>query len=255
MPVTDYGIKVSQKGYGVEDEDYHQVFVSSFPTLKIHQMGSTTISNSTLDVTLATHSLAYNPVFWVFADREDPTQSAANWRLASPGASQYIATSTQNLKWLGSSRGAPAGSINLYYYIFRYDLTTSYTATQISTVAGSKAAVDDYGIKVSRAGKDISSTDFRDFVIHSNTRSPIIHKTGTGTFGAGGGNVTIAHNLGYPPMFFFYGQIDSWGDSRYQMIACASDSYATADNTNLVFYAPYQMTYAYIIFADPMLLD
>ncbi len=67
----------------------------------------------------------------------------------------------------------------------------------------------DWGLKVSKTGKDISSTEPRDFVFNSGdvTANNLIVLRGGGTVtiaGSGSTQTTLAHNLGYIPMVMFY---------------------------------------------------
>lgn len=64
------------------------------------------------------------------------------------------------------------------------------------------------GIKVTKATKDISSTDIRDFILHSDYPMFKIDTVSSGSItinaGASNGTTTISHNLGYVPAFLVY---------------------------------------------------
>jgi len=64
------------------------------------------------------------------------------------------------------------------------------------------------GIKVSKPDKDASSTNPRDFTIHSQYNIFKIAEEGGGTatisVGDSGWDSTITHNLGYKPLVYFY---------------------------------------------------
>lgn len=65
----------------------------------------------------------------------------------------------------------------------------------------------DYGIKVAKEGKDITSTDPRDYRFHSGINILKIFKEGFGTKSVAHGvvgTVDVTHNLGYKPMVFSY---------------------------------------------------
>jgi hypothetical protein len=73
--------------------------------------------------------------------------------------------------------------------------------------------MSDFGIKVTRPDKDVSSTTIRDFTIHSDYNILKIAKEGSGEFDMGAGSkgypcitdtVSISHNLGYKPQVLFY---------------------------------------------------
>jgi hypothetical protein len=247
------GIKVSRKGYDVKTcADQELVFSSSWPTLKIFDQGSFTIADTTQDVTLKNHALGYYPLYLVFVDRIDPSEPATGPHVATTGTSQFIGVDSSNLKWWGATRGAGAGTISGRYYIYHYNMITDYTAPIISTadtLQGSE--LDDYGIKETVDGASTSSTDLREFSIHSGTRKLLIHRTGYGSLGVGGGVVTITHSLGYEPMFMMFAKIQ--GYTYYQMVFGADDSAVDSNTTAVKFAIPYQCDYAYIIFKDPIL--
>jgi len=64
------------------------------------------------------------------------------------------------------------------------------------------------GIKVTKATKDISSTDIRDFILHSEYPMFKIHEVSSGSItinaGESSGTTTINHSLGYVPAFLVY---------------------------------------------------
>lgn len=63
-----------------------------------------------------------------------------------------------------------------------------------------------YGIKVSKEGKDVSSTDPRDFNINSEYKVLKVVQSGGGTYRATSSStpLTINHDLGYNPMIMFF---------------------------------------------------
>jgi hypothetical protein len=65
-----------------------------------------------------------------------------------------------------------------------------------------------YGMKVSKVAKEITSTDIRDFILHTDYPMFKLHETKTGsiTINAGGttGTFTVTHDLGYVPSFLVY---------------------------------------------------
>ena len=64
------------------------------------------------------------------------------------------------------------------------------------------------GIKVTKPGKDVSSTSPRDFTIHSEYNLLKIAEEGTGEFTFAdpvwGDSVNIDHNLGYNPIVWYF---------------------------------------------------
>lgn len=75
----------------------------------------------------------------------------------------------------------------------------------------------NYGIKITREGKSVQSTDIRDFIFHSEYPTPkaIERQTVQHTVPANDHTqqtINLTHNLGYTPFFFISGDInpDRW---------------------------------------------
>ena len=71
----------------------------------------------------------------------------------------------------------------------------------------------DYGIRVSKTGKDVLTDEDFDMALTSKYPTWKIHSTASGTFTLNAGNyrltLTDAHNLGYNPIWFGYIQYGS----------------------------------------------
>lgn len=250
----DWGIKVSQKGHDVLTcADRYLVFNSSWPVLKILAQGSFSVPNDAADQVLYTHNLGYVPAFWIFDTSAYAGGTAGKSKLSTSGTSQYFGMNSTELKWLGATRGASGatGSLTGRYYIFTHNVQTNFTAPVLETTAESAGAAGDFGFKISKEGKDISSTDLRDFVIHSGTRTPQISKCGYGTDTAPF-TLNVTHNLGYKPLYFWWAYIKDYGDSYWQATFGADDSAATSTNTVLTLRTVYDLDYAYMILKDPL---
>ena len=99
----------------------------------------------------------------------------------------------------------------------------------------------DYGIKVSRASKEVTSSDLRDLLMHSNYAMFKYHLETTSTMTISAGDtsktITIPHGLPYVPAFMVYS-----GDGTYNTMLPNRRSFftgedehifATADSTNI----------------------
>jgi hypothetical protein len=196
-----YGIKVAQEGFSADSAaDYQLLFTSEWPLLKIEKQGSITIADKTQDVTIATHDLGYAPMFLVYAAsgvNADGTQARL---LTGPP----ILVNDSELKWFGNYYSQAAGSITLYYYIFRYPLTQNFTSDIISQSASSPDSGGDQGLKMVQLGKDTRSADLRDYVVHTNARNLQLHKTISKSETGIGWSDTLIHGLDYEPFFLFY---------------------------------------------------
>ena len=102
----------------------------------------------------------------------------------------------------------------------------------------------DYGLKVTRDGVSTSSSDLRDYVMHSAYKNLKTQEPTTTTTAAIKTVKTIAHGLGYAPQYFFYIEAYSgkWYDatvgSFFLPTGWASNyvsTYAGSDATNLYF--------------------
>lgn len=66
----------------------------------------------------------------------------------------------------------------------------------------------DYGIRVSKTGKDVLTDADFDMALTSKFSTYKVESTASGTFNISAGNagvtITATHNLGYNPMFFGY---------------------------------------------------
>lgn len=209
-----HGLKVSQKGYDVNTAaDYQLLFSSAWPLLKIESQGTVVLTDIANDQVLYNHNLGYPPLFWVFEQYSNTSGMTGNNPQSLPmHPSQFMVDSTE-LKYQGFG-GSSLGSRTVRYFIFRLPLDVSYTAPILNESPGTKTIIDDYGIKVAKDGKDVSSTDMRDFVIHSSTKSPMVHKVlpqAIDTFlnpdpyyGVPGYIKDYPYGLSYKPMYNLY---------------------------------------------------
>lgn len=185
-----YLAKGTPPGYDVLDTaDYLLSFNSSWPLLKLHETGN--FSGT------VTHDLGYPP-FHLLA--RPASGIGTNDGRLDQFADEYGVDSSVLARASGS--GSPR------YFIFRLDLTTNFLAPNIATSTAKSTENDNYVFKVSKPDKDVSSTDMRDFSLHSNTRSPMLHQVDHGSMvntGAGLGlERTVSHNLGYLPTVFVF---------------------------------------------------
>lgn len=212
--MSNWGIRVSQKGYDAQTaSDSQLLFSSSWPLLKIEAQGAFTTSLVENSATVYSHNLGYKPFFMIF-ETTDGKNRVATGLLDG----DRFGVNTTELKFFGST--LRTGAASFYYYVFRLPLTTDYTAPIINQTDDSQIIVDDYGFKIAKVGSDISSTDYRDYVLHSSARSPMIHKVEYSELNVFDGtyySFTSFHDLSYTPWFrSFYNQADIGGsDTSY----------------------------------------
>jgi len=251
--VTNFGAKGSTKGYNVKTvADYLQLFNSSWPLLKVEHGAAATITLNATPQTIYTHGLGYAPFYIIVSGGEID---------ANPNG---IGVDSNVLAYDGSH--AIGGTYSFYYYVCRLSLTDNYTAP---TVLGSTTTTnvnDDYGFKVMKPGKDISSTDLRDYALYSSSRSLMVHKVDNGVSVLDGGGYyvrAVAHGLSYVPMGFAFVQyganIVGHNATYYYSISPAvgvSVSNYALDGTNMTmrtdsFYVSAASNFSAVILKDP----
>lgn len=251
--MSDLGIMVAQQGVPVETcSDWQLLFSSGWPSLKIHDAQPFTIADATQDVTIATHNLGFAPAFWVFASGGYVNFSPGSSLAVGSLVGQSFVVNNSTLRYLGATNGNPPGSFSGYYYIFRLDMSQTISPKSLTSADKSFIISPDYGFMVAKNGKSIDSTDFRDFVIHSSARSPMIHMAGQFNFGTN--PKVVNHGLGYPPLYFFYFYNRFGGVNSWFMATSSQDSSITADTANLTIDVPGATSSDlgfYIIFKDP----
>lgn len=179
----DYGSKASVPGFNVQTTaDYLLSYSSSWPLLKMDSTGTFTGT--------VTHNLGYPPFFLMATASGQVNQTSSNYSVSSTVLSR------------NSGAGTPR------YYICRLPLDQNYTAPIVPGEITQTQANTDYGIKVSKPGKDVSSADLRDFSLHSSTRSPMVQKVDVGVMSNTGGGLgferSVSHGLNYTPLVFVF---------------------------------------------------
>ena len=240
-----YGIKVSRKGYDVKTaSDKQLAFSSQWPLLPIEAEGTYNIASGTQTYTIYNHNLGYVPVFMCWEE-----DASGNLEVMDASYRNVIAD-TSDLIYKASYS---ASAFTLHYKVFRRPLLTEYDAGSLISTDATEKDSGDYGIIVSLPGKDVSSTDKRDFSVRSDVRQLMIHKTGYTTTPVGDGTVT--HSLGYNPMYWMYTENTNRNDAgEWSLIAETDDFYISSSTTQFtwVLYTPPGMNWAYILFKDPV---
>lgn len=200
--VNDFGAKVSQPQFDVQNAaDFNLLMSSSWPLLKIAYQGSFTVTNTQVQQTIVQHNLGYVPFYLIF-NTSGATSTFDNGPL--------IGSNKSELRYFGNILQLP-GSFTGYYYVFRLDIQSPFFAPIINTTNNSLAATNsDIGMKITKPGADVTSADFRDYVLHSATKSPLVHIVSSGSLNQpsdeptspGGVMYRVTHNLGYLPLAY-----------------------------------------------------
>lgn len=95
----------------------------------------------------------------------------------------------------------------------------------------------DYGMKVSKAGFSVLTANEQQLIFSSKYTTLRVHSKGSGTVTHTGGRIaTIAHGLGYVPMFVVHADYYNSGKYAYLPITTTSDESEAscwADSTNI----------------------
>jgi len=243
-----YGARVSRAGFKASTcADFESAFDSRYPNLKIAFQGKFTTTSSSSSQTIVTHSLGYAPVFIVYVKR---LFSGGEVTLATTGYSQFLRINSTNLIY----DGGLGEVLELYYYIFHQRIDQNITYNTVSNTATTPSgSSNDYGIRVSKSGFDVKTAAPKNLAWSSEYPSPIIQKMDTGTLTSAVEKV-VSHGLNYYPQCFLY-VYDINGDSRWQGVFDASDSYLNTTTSQVKFYftgvsATY--TYGLLVLKDPI---
>lgn len=203
----NFGAKVSLPGFDVEsaaDQDLY--FSSSWPLLKIDDNLSQQIINLTSSNNLITHNLSYPPLTLIF--------SHLNGFLGPASSVNSTTITLVNNIYLNTNPGD-----NLQVYVCRNPLNINFQAPNIQLAQTQQGTnKQDEGIKFSKPGKDVSSTDLRDFTIHSGTKSLQVHQViyqqlgpiSSGIPGINGINgLKYNTDLPYRPVYFAFYSSDN----------------------------------------------
>lgn len=162
---NDFGIKVSLPGFNAETAaDADLYFSSSWPTLKIDDALSGTMTLTGTAADAVTHNLGYPPFVMVFSH----TNGFYPYYIGFINSTVVSFTGTNAQFNIGDQ---------IRYYIFRNPLNINYQAPNIN-LASSKQGTNhqDFGIKFTKPGKESTSTDLRDYTVHSGTKSLQVHQ-------------------------------------------------------------------------------
>lgn len=232
---ADVGIKISKPNFdAARTRPENLLFSSSWPSLPIAY--EITIPDMTKLLTYPTapsgeykvpHGLKYPPLtfYWAVSDvsGKDGIPTPVFERKVANVDSQYVYIEPLNgIEDLISL--VPPVNIKCFALDLRQDV--DYPSYAGDTFALPYDA--DYGIKVSKENKDASSTDLRDFILHSRAQSPLIQavKTDKTTNAANPTTVQYTSTLPYP--VWVYGFVRGFNGIGLPY-----------GNTDFFFYAPY----------------
>lgn len=225
----DVGVKLSQPFYDVNTtSDSNLVFSSGWPSLAVAASGICDGSGK------IAHNLGFPPF-------------SLGW--ANTPATMVFPD--MDSTYLYSNPGD---------YVVAYDLDITKDVDYAYTAASSVVQPYDngYGIKMAIEGKNIDSTDLRDFIVHSRAQSPLVLAVKT-EISADAANVAIAgsptiqytNKVGYQTWVFGYVYLNA--SSRYAFAPMYSQAYPRLFTDGIKSYLTYFDNKAsLVILRDPM---
>jgi hypothetical protein len=179
-----YGIKASRIGYDVDTASDRQLaFSSDWQLLPIEYEDTYTWGLDSEDLPYE-HGLGYPPVArgWIedtsgnvyLSEFDTPLIINSTYVIVPgiPKTGEYI-----DGEWILVPDSNYVG-YKYHYKVFRRSLQTEYTAPVINISDATQQIDADYGILISLPGKDVDSSDDRDFCIRSDRRQLMVHQSG-----------------------------------------------------------------------------
>lgn len=165
----DFGIKISKPFRDAQTAaDYDLLFNSSWPSLPVAYEGNVEMTITAAPViTSITHDLDFLPftMYWVmFDDIVYDVQLASI--TSSTAETDFIDRTNYNLS---SDKTA-----TVHFKCFNIDITVNKEYPLLRATGVDSTYDPDYGVRLVRQGKDINSTDLRDYIMHSKAQSPAI---------------------------------------------------------------------------------
>jgi hypothetical protein len=271
-PVNDYGMKVSRQGIDVKTcSDSQLLWSSSFRMPLVIQTGTYGISDPTSTQTIVTHNLGYTPICFPLVNGfnfSGGDNGSCDFDCGNSLAGGGVMNIDDTKIWYRG--GSFSSSKTVTYFIFPLDLEQDISGVNINTTDDTVGSpTTDYGWKVSKTGEDVLTADLSELASFSGTssegfsvRHQIIHKVGGVSSLNSGSTATIAHGLGYKPMFLFYadGGADGYSIVLLDLVVVAGPAVVVkarcwADATNIYFKNDSGGTHSlrYVIFKDPLL--
>lgn len=208
----DFGAKVALAGADViTAPDYNLLFSSSWPNIKVIDSIITDAVDDSLIV--YKHNLGFVPAFIPYGGLGKSPQTAQMSR-------QNITVDKTNFYYIPGGPFAP-GPLHIGLTYYDIDIETAFIAPEVATGSSVLAHPDpDFGIKLAKDGKDISSNDLRDYIFHSSARSPMLHAVVTGRLPAATlpavTTFSYTYDLSYTPIFMSFLETSTLG--RYQAV-------------------------------------
>lgn len=165
-PDTEVGLKLSKPGYDANrTAGSNLIFSSSWPSLPI--AFQKTIPNPGGGAFTIDHNLGFPPLIFVWAYGPDPSGVASTAQRI-----QAFQTVDTTKVYLTSNDFTTATYVHIK--CFQVDLRRDLDYILAPGDRFNFPYDPNFGIKIAKPGKNISSKDYRDFSVHSRCQSPLI---------------------------------------------------------------------------------
>ena len=167
------GIIITQPGIDVKTAaDYQMIFNSSWPSLQIAYEANIVVGPLTSAQTA--HSLGFFPLTmgWLILNGISIGRIfGSSGNLAFPQTDVILSFDKTNV-YLTNNNSTATYTVSIKCYNLDISKSIDYT---LPLAASFKLPYDStYGIKVAKSNKAITSTDLRDFILHSRAQSPAV---------------------------------------------------------------------------------
>lgn len=248
------GFKISKPGYDARTtQGSNMVFDSSWSSLPI---AFETKLTSAFPASVA-HDLKFPPFACVWAYGLDQSGIQATQRFFFPVDSTKLYLDTANFTTQQLAFWSLVSTIKIC--CFQLDLSTDIDYILAPGDTFNQAYDKNFGVKVVKQGKDINSTDLRDFALHSRAQSPLILAVKTektipsANIGTGIGNV-IQYDSNLKYSAWVYGYIKQ-STGKYVPAPYYSQAYPRTFTDGILSYIGYTGTdigATLVVLRDPM---
>lgn len=230
---SNEGIKITKPGHDIRTAgDIDLIFSSSWPNVTIAAEIDTTLSS-------VAHGLDFPPftIGW--------NTSGGLTQTVFPNVSSTLITTNTSFP-----NPLTYGTIN--YKCFNIDLSQDASYPFILPSASPNVYNSpNFGIKLTKDGKNVNSSDLRDYILHSRCQSPQILTVKTASDPAGG-TLSVPSGLGYTSWVFGYVKHSgSYGYAPYHAQAYPVTVINNVTNTYSITYVAGDSA-TLVILRDPM---
>lgn len=203
-----FGIKVSQIGYDVNTApDYSLAFNSSWPSLPIAKEFTVTLS-PTFDGTFwnfSTQTFTHGLGIYAWANLWETNGPNPVGAIKTQRVNTNLTLYKNKVVWAPYTLlSSQPSNITLHVKVYNIDISKPVAYQYINPPVTQSPYDPNFGIKVTKSGKDINSKDLRDFIIHTRAQSPAILSILTEKNADSNGNVTYTNPQGYTNWVYGY---------------------------------------------------